>query len=495
MAWGVLASGGREVVMRLRDLAASRPRPGGKGRRRPQVADAAVPGYRELAKIGEGPLAIVYRAVEEDTGRPLAIKLLKPDGVPDELHQVVMEGIRAQAVLSGHPNVVILYRALSASDGRTALVLELCRESLARKLHREGRLPIPESISIAVKIAGAIESSYRHGFLHGGVDPGTVWVTRFGEPALGDFATAALRLSSYTAASALSSDLRADLRAAPEILEGHPPSSAVDIYGLGQTLYELLTGHAPFVAFEGEAPASVILRILRDRPEPILPGRVPRALADLLESSLAKDPALRPSSAACFAEALRDVEMACSWQPTPFVAWASASPLPNADGESTPAPARGPAPWDALAPGQVPAAALPLPGDAGRAGDSVAEPRGPSVAVPTPAPRKVITPPAGSRGVPCQPLERRTASDARLEDPLEASAQPLFVDPPGGDETPAVVEGAPQATPAHDWRPPSPLAPRAAQEVASRYDAWVVMVAALAGAVAVIAVLLMAGII
>ena len=93
----------------------------------------------------------------------------------------------------------------------------------------------------------------------------------------------------------------------------------------------LATG--PLAAYEGEAPASVILRILRDPvPRPPL-AAAPIALADLMENALAKDPDKRPQSAGAFAESLRAIEALAGWPQTPYVVWASATPpgLPVTD--------------------------------------------------------------------------------------------------------------------------------------------------------------------
>jgi serine/threonine protein kinase len=107
-------------------------------------------------------------------------------------------------------------------------------------------------------------------------------------------------------------------------------------------MYQLLLGHGPFAAYEGEAPASVILRILRDpAPRPPL-ASAPVALADLMENALAKDPDKRPQSAGAFAESLRAIEALAGWPQTPYVVWASATPpsLPNlgTDAPGEPAP-------------------------------------------------------------------------------------------------------------------------------------------------------------
>ena len=96
--------------------------------------------------------------------------------------------------------------------------------------------------------------------------PHNILVTQFGEPALGDFGVAALQASAQATAGVFGFTT---LHAAPEMLEGHHLSPATDVYGLASTMYQLLTGSAPFATFDNEAPASVILRIIRDPVRPL----------------------------------------------------------------------------------------------------------------------------------------------------------------------------------------------------------------------------------
>ncbi len=170
-------------------------------------------------------------------------------------------------------------------------MLELCRESLAQQIRRNGPLDARQTVRVGIKIAGALETAHRSGFLHRDMKPQNILITQFDEPALADFGVAALQASAQATAGVLGFTT---VHAAPEILEGHELSPATDIYGLASSLYQLLTGLAPFAAFENEAPAAVILRILRDPVRPVRSNAVPLELSDLLEAALAKDPRNRP---------------------------------------------------------------------------------------------------------------------------------------------------------------------------------------------------------
>ena len=223
--------------------------------------------------------------------------------------------------MSHHPNIVTLYRPTATPDGRPVFVLELCRGSLSEQLRRDGPLNASDATRVGIKVAGALETAHRQGFLHRDMKPQNILVTQFGEPALGDFGVAALQASAQATVGVFGFTT---LHAAPEILEGQHLSPATDVYGLASTMYQLLSGQAPFAAFDNEAPASVILRIIRDSVRPLRSDAIPLGLSDLLEAALAKDPARRPQSAAGFAALLAEVEVANGWPQTTCLVWTAA---------------------------------------------------------------------------------------------------------------------------------------------------------------------------
>ncbi|MDE3207088.1 MAG: serine/threonine protein kinase [Acidobacteriota bacterium] len=282
------------------------------------TAGSILPGYADLREIGGGAFATVFKAVEVETGRPVALKILKVDTIHAQLLETFTHEIQALAAVSDHPNIVTLYRPSNTVDGRPVLVLELCRESLAQQMRTRGPIEAPDVTRIGIKIAGALETAHRNGFLHRDMKPQNILVTQFGEPALADFGVAALQASAQLTAGVFGFTT---LHAAPEMLEGQHLSPATDIYGLASTMYQLLTGRAPFASYDNEAPASVILRILRDPVRPLRDENVPLELADLLEGALSKEPDGRPRSALAFAQMLQRIETAQGWPETTFVAW------------------------------------------------------------------------------------------------------------------------------------------------------------------------------
>jgi len=304
---------------------------------------ATFPGYANVAELASGAFATVYRAIELGTGRPVALKVLRVADASPHLVEVFEKELGALALLSNHPNVTTLYGAFSTPEGRPVLVLELCRESLAHRVRQNGALPAREVVQVGIKIAGALETAHRSGLLHRDMKPQNILVSQFDEPVLADFGVATLQAQAQSTEGVFGFTT---LHAPPEALEGLPLSASSDIYGLASSMYQLLVGRGPFSSYEGEAPASVILRILRDPAPRAASIDVPVALADLIDTALAKDPANRPQSAGAFAEKLREIEALAGWAQTPYVVWGAAqAAAPSAEDDAQP-----PAPVPAAAP-------------------------------------------------------------------------------------------------------------------------------------------------
>jgi serine/threonine protein kinase len=299
-------------------------------RRRPEVRRSGesefFPGFADVEEIGFGSLAVVYRARELGTNRLVALKLLNVgDAAPRALESFERESVALGAV-SSHPNIVTLYRTFRAADGRPVLVLELCAGSMGDRLQPGTALPPAEVVSLGIKVAGALETAHRAGILHRDVKPQNILITEFGEPALADFGVAVLQGSTQTTTGLFDFTT---LHAAPELLEGGETSAATDVYELASTLYQLVAGRSAFRAFDGESPASVILRILRDPVQPLAGAGVPMSLSDLLLRAMSKEMHKRPPTAEEFARELVAIEEDEGWQPTRFVIRnAAGTPLP-----------------------------------------------------------------------------------------------------------------------------------------------------------------------
>ena len=282
----------------------------GTGRSGPQGFDTAanraaepaesVPGYRELARIGHGGFSVVYRAVQESFERAVALKVLTVGSDEDARRRFLRE-VRLASRLSGHPHVVTVLDTGSTDSGRPYLAMDLYDGgSMKQRLNRSGPLSAAETALLGAKIAEALAAAHSLGVIHRDVKPNNILISRFGEPALADFGVSVL-LDSSSSASVL--DVFSPQHAAPELMARGVPTRSSDVYALGSTLYELLTGRPPFDA-ENRDVRSLMWRAMSEpapRPDcPELPG-----LAHAIVRALAKDPADRFPEAADFARTLR----------------------------------------------------------------------------------------------------------------------------------------------------------------------------------------------
>ncbi|HEX6395027.1 MAG TPA: serine/threonine-protein kinase [Acidimicrobiales bacterium] len=261
--------------------------------------------YSGLSDIGSGPFANVYGAVENETGQPVALKIFETDaGVLEILSREIKDLGRVD-----HPNVLIPRRVGSTPDDRPVVVMDLCGQSLAQVIGESGPLSAQETAGVGIKIASGLAAMHEWGFAHQNVKPQNILSTLMGEPALSDPGESSLHLSVRTMAGG---GVFTAFHSPPEKFEGHAVTPATDVYGLASTMYQLLSGRAPFQPFDEEPPISVVLRILRDPVAP-LPADVPFRLAEILAAGLEKSPAARPPSAAAFADLLREAAAQEGW--------------------------------------------------------------------------------------------------------------------------------------------------------------------------------------
>jgi serine/threonine-protein kinase len=237
-------------------------------------------------------MGTVYRAQDLLLARTVAIKHLQnADAEGANSQRRFLNEARSVATLL-HPGIVTLYDALE-EHGDRYLVMEYVAGRSLRDILRHGPLPADSAIRIGTGLAEAVAYAHEHGIVHGDIKPENVIVAPGGQPKLLDFGLA--RLDEHRT-SASTAKLGTLLYAAPERLEGGPPSKAADVYALGLVLFEMLTGRLPF-AGTGLAAAT---RRLRDRPERLrdVQPRLPATLDAALERALARRPAERLAAAA-----------------------------------------------------------------------------------------------------------------------------------------------------------------------------------------------------
>ncbi len=313
-------------------------------------------GFEDLVEIGRGGFAVVYRANQQALGRSVALKVLTTPGLSDDdRRRFEREGI-AMGLLSWHPNIVLVHHTGLTDDGRPFLVMEYFESgSLGRVLDERGPLPADEVLDHGVRLAGALETAHRAGLLHRDVKPDNVLVDAFGRVKLGDFGIAAVTGHTITSTGMLTATLA---HAAPEVLQGERASPASDVYSLGSTLYELLSGAPAFVRPTDESMAALIVRATSEPPPDLRERGVPDPVVEVVERAMAKAPGDRPATAAALGTALQDAQRALGLPVTELPVRSEAPSAPV----GAPAPVGPEPPGTTISLGSTPApAAVPTP--------------------------------------------------------------------------------------------------------------------------------------
>ncbi|MFD9685258.1 serine/threonine-protein kinase [Kitasatospora sp. NPDC059088] len=264
--------------------------------------------------LGRGATGTVWRGlVRQDVqvpgsepGQQVAIKVLREELAADP--DVVMRFLRERSLLLrlSHPNIVRV-RDLVVEGELLALVMDLVEgPDLARYLRANGPFsPIAGSLLMA-QVADALAASHADGIVHRDLKPANVLLASTGvqgteqmHPLLTDFGIA--RLADSPGVTRTHEFVGTPAYVAPESAEGRPQTSAVDVYGAGIMLYELVTGRQPF---QGDSALAVLQAHLAQEPQ--RPSTMPEPLWTVIERCLRKDPAQRPS-ATVLARALRVV--------------------------------------------------------------------------------------------------------------------------------------------------------------------------------------------
>lgn len=246
--------------------------------------------YRVTGTLGHGGMASVYRAVDEQLGREVAVKLFRIGPVDHG------ERARAEAeihVLAGlrSPNLVTLFdAALDTADGDSFLVMELVPGSdLATRL-REGPLDPATTARVGAQVAEGLAAVHAQGIVHRDVKPANVLLEQDGEHVkLADFGIALLRDAARVTGTGTVIGTAAYL--APEQVLGQPVTGEADVYALGLMLLEALTGKQ---AFPGSAVEAATARLAR---APEIDQHLPTAWRTLLHVMTAQHPEDRPSAA------------------------------------------------------------------------------------------------------------------------------------------------------------------------------------------------------
>lgn len=257
--------------------------------------------YRLIELIGEGGMALVYKAECSLLCRTVAVKILRPQYASDaEFVERFRREARSAASLN-HPNVVSIYD-VGQENGMDYIVMEyIPGENLKDLIKKEAPFSVRKALDYTKQIAEALNHAHQRNIIHRDIKPHNILVTPDGQLKVTDFGIArAISASSFTQAGIVVGSVQ---YASPEQVKAGLVGPQSDIYSLGCVLYELLTGSVPF---NGDTSISIAMQHLHEKTVPVREIRpdFPAAAENILEKAMAKEPAQRYPSAAAM---LRDI--------------------------------------------------------------------------------------------------------------------------------------------------------------------------------------------
>ena len=218
--------------------------------------------YEILEVIGEGGMAIVYRALDHRLNRDVAVKIMRDEMAADEeFRRRFCTESHAVAMLS-HPNIVAVYD-VSHNDNVEYIVMELVDGiTLKQYMERKGIVAWKEVVHFTKQISKALAHAHERGIIHRDIKPQNIMLLRDGTIKVGDFGIAALENEVYENNGEAIGSIH---YIAPELARGECPDARSDIYSLGVMMYEMLTGGLPFT---GNTLGEIAVQHMNAKPVP-----------------------------------------------------------------------------------------------------------------------------------------------------------------------------------------------------------------------------------
>jgi serine/threonine protein kinase len=418
-----------------------------------------VPGYRVLSKLGEGGMGVVYKALQKRLDRVVALKVVMPRLAADPSYLRRFEREAKSVARLNHPSIVAAYD-YGESGGRVFLAMEFVEGvNCADWMRKHGVMEEDRALALARDLSAGLAHACAAGIIHRDIKPGNILLAsrRAGDTTAGTTESGAkltdlglarsgdAAQSGATELTAAGAILGTPGYMAPEQAFGKPVDHRADIYALGATIYQLITGQRPF---EATTPIAVLARQQSDRladPRDLRPG-LSEGFVALLQGMLARDPGTRYPD---YRELLTDIDRvrggarpslaepplesrtiaapgnpsAAAPPPPATVELPSSRPaapptVPSAAPAAAPPPARSRAPLFAAA--AIAAAGIAAFVAFRPKGEAPSAPPGPSAPQPAPAPAPV-DPPANP---PTDPAVGNDLDDAEKD--LEAGSEEGF---------------------------------------------------------------------
>ena len=262
--------------------------------------------YRLGEVLGEGGMAVVYRAQDVLLNRPVAVKILRAQYAADESFLRRFEREAQAAAGFSHANIVNVYDVGTDGD-QHYIVMEYIRgPSLKELIRRQGPFSVDGAIFIIGQVTSALDYAHQRGLIHRDIKPQNILVDRDGNAKVVDFGIAkGMRDVNLTEAGTGMGTVH---YVSPEQAQGDPAGPASDLYSTGVVLFEMLTKRMPF---EADTPVGVAMQHVNTPPPPpsTFNPKIPPEVDAIVLRSLAKDPAGRYPSGLALSTALRHWDM------------------------------------------------------------------------------------------------------------------------------------------------------------------------------------------
>lgn len=261
-----------------------------------------VPGYSDLQVAGRGGYSVVYRATQDDLGRPVAIKVLNVDLAEEGARRRFQRECTAIGLLSGVKGIVSVHQSVFTADGRPCIVMQhMDGGTLDQYVRRTGGVTHDEVIELGRVLATALASAHDRTVFHRDIKPGNILISGDGDVALADFGISLVADLTHSSQTAIS---LSPPHAPPERLTGEVFDEVrADIYSLGSTLYFAMAGEPPYGTAEEGGISGLTRRVVSAPLPSIQRTDLPQAVLEIVYRMLAKEPGHRYASASVVAAA------------------------------------------------------------------------------------------------------------------------------------------------------------------------------------------------
>lgn len=251
--------------------------------------------YRIIELLGEGGMAFVFKAKDEQLERFVAIKTLKPSYLENENFVTRFKREAQTAANLNHPNIVQIFD-WGVEENEPYFVMEFIEgTTLSTVISKNKKINITDVLHIGAQVSSALQAAHESNLVHRDIKPGNIMITPNGKIKVTDFGIVSIQNedSDMTKSGTI---LGTANYISPEQAQGTSVSSKSDLYSLGIVMYEMLSGRTPFI---GETPISIATQHLTEKPRPLieLVENIPNGIDKIILKLLNKKPESRFKSA------------------------------------------------------------------------------------------------------------------------------------------------------------------------------------------------------